>query len=778
MDNSAYEHIPHPGDHDDARDRNHERDYGHGPSDAETYSLLTTYPTEADYYALLGLARDPPPSDASIRSAYRTLTLSFHPDKQPAELQEAAKQQFARIQDAYETLIDPKKRVVYDALGAEGVRREWGKGGAMGIGGEKERREVGVSAMKPDEFRRWFFETMKRRERGIVEDMVSSKGTLLLGIDATNTISVDKDLGETYLHIPHPKVSNIALRYEFVTPFPTFRTVFGEDEKDDEDEGGDGQEGDESPGQEDEGAEMTITAGVAGGFQRLFNKVELEFEDGETETRTIPLPLTLATQNVSLGASVSRVFTEQTGTKGILNRWPLSFLQNSLATVNATLLPAPTIQTSLAKSFALVRGTRPFTVVADAIFSRSIFNALPTINLQLTRGVGKEKIAFCHWSSGFIGWPEILQTLFAPYLGLAPDDILFEGQEVSQFQFGVASRPAVVAGIPSSDDDGDVSPDEEPAEDEQKPLHAKQREENRSAEAWQIAVSSSPLQTGVILKYSRNIFSGKSPTNTLSRWSSEKHYSVPPENEPRSVRLEVSSSISTDLSLSWSIHGSRQVSELTRMGLGVGLQTRGLVMTVSWSRLRQTIKLPIAVCPVDAANMDSAALALLLPSLAYCAVEFGFIRPRERRNRRKMIARRQKQLRKLIPQRKAESAQAIELMADQVRRRQEKENARGGLVITKAEYGHYPSRKWTRNGNTREPDVADVTIPVAALVEHGQLIISKTTAKFHILGFHDPAPLQSKTLKIWYQYHGEEHYVEVDDAEGVSCPMRLHLRAP
>jgi DnaJ family protein C protein 11 len=173
MDNSAYEQVPHPDDHDDVRSQNHNVD--HDLSDAETYSHLTTYPTEADYYALLGLARDPPPSDASIRSAYRTLTLSFHPDKQPAELQEAAKRHFAQIQDAYETLIDPKKRIVYDALGAEGVRREWGKGGAMGVGGEGEKKEVGVSAMKPEEFRRWFFGTMKRRERGIVEGMVRSK---------------------------------------------------------------------------------------------------------------------------------------------------------------------------------------------------------------------------------------------------------------------------------------------------------------------------------------------------------------------------------------------------------------------------------------------------------------------------------------------------------------------------------------------------------------------------------------------------------------------------
>jgi DnaJ family protein C protein 11 len=76
-------------------------------------------------------------------------------------------------------------------------------------------------------------------------------------------------------------------------------------------------------------------------------------------------------------------------------------------------------------------------------------------------------------------------------------------------------------------------------------------------------------------------------------------------------------------------------------------------------------------------------------------------------------------------------------MADQVRRRQEKEDSRGGLVITKAEYGHYVSSSKKADTSIREPQVADVTIPVAALVDHGQLIISKKTAKvcFHLL-FH------------------------------------------
>ena len=128
-----------------------------------------------DYYSLLALGREPPPTDAQIRSAYRTLTLSFHPDKQPPNLRVAASRQYDKIRIAYETLIDPKKRVVYDMLGEEGVRAEWGPGGAMRRRGAAEKQEVGVKAMDTEAFRRWFLMMMRRRERKMLEDMVQVK---------------------------------------------------------------------------------------------------------------------------------------------------------------------------------------------------------------------------------------------------------------------------------------------------------------------------------------------------------------------------------------------------------------------------------------------------------------------------------------------------------------------------------------------------------------------------------------------------------------------------
>jgi len=66
-----------------------------------------------DYYEVLGVARDA--RDEEIRSAYRKLARTYHPDvnKDPD-----AEDRFKEISEAYEVLRDPEKRERYDRLGA------------------------------------------------------------------------------------------------------------------------------------------------------------------------------------------------------------------------------------------------------------------------------------------------------------------------------------------------------------------------------------------------------------------------------------------------------------------------------------------------------------------------------------------------------------------------------------------------------------------------------------------------------------------------------------
>ena len=66
-----------------------------------------------DYYKTLGLSRTASPDE--IAKAYRGLARKYHPDLNPDDAK--AKEQFQRVQVAYDTLHDAEKRKLYDQYG-------------------------------------------------------------------------------------------------------------------------------------------------------------------------------------------------------------------------------------------------------------------------------------------------------------------------------------------------------------------------------------------------------------------------------------------------------------------------------------------------------------------------------------------------------------------------------------------------------------------------------------------------------------------------------------
>ncbi len=86
-----------------------------------------------DPYKVLGVTRDA--TQDQIKSAYRKLARTLHPDVNPGNKQ--AEERFKRVSGAYDLLSDPAKRARFDAgeIDAMGSERPRANAGAWGNGG-------------------------------------------------------------------------------------------------------------------------------------------------------------------------------------------------------------------------------------------------------------------------------------------------------------------------------------------------------------------------------------------------------------------------------------------------------------------------------------------------------------------------------------------------------------------------------------------------------------------------------------------------------------------
>jgi len=88
-----------------------------------TLSFMRIFDHEAanldkDLYGVLGLPETA--EIAEIKKVYKKLSIKYHPDKNPDE---ASRELFNEIRDAYEILNDPDKKILYDTGGMEAVKK-------------------------------------------------------------------------------------------------------------------------------------------------------------------------------------------------------------------------------------------------------------------------------------------------------------------------------------------------------------------------------------------------------------------------------------------------------------------------------------------------------------------------------------------------------------------------------------------------------------------------------------------------------------------------------
>ena len=78
------------------------------------------------YYEILNLDRTNNLSEKDIKNAYKKAALKWHPDKctnKSKEHKDFAESKFKDITEAYNILIDPEKKKIYDRFGEEGLKK-------------------------------------------------------------------------------------------------------------------------------------------------------------------------------------------------------------------------------------------------------------------------------------------------------------------------------------------------------------------------------------------------------------------------------------------------------------------------------------------------------------------------------------------------------------------------------------------------------------------------------------------------------------------------------
>jgi DnaJ-class molecular chaperone len=96
-----------------------------------------------DYYSILGVNKNA--SEEEIQKAYRKLARKYHPDL--AEDKKKAKQQFQKVQTAYDVLSDKEKRQKYDQFGPEFEAFRGAAGGAQAGGNPFQNPQFDFSQM-------------------------------------------------------------------------------------------------------------------------------------------------------------------------------------------------------------------------------------------------------------------------------------------------------------------------------------------------------------------------------------------------------------------------------------------------------------------------------------------------------------------------------------------------------------------------------------------------------------------------------------------------------
>ncbi|EMR08279.1 hypothetical protein PNEG_03444 [Pneumocystis murina B123] len=119
---------------------------------------------EDNFYALLNVSKNA--TELQIRESYHRLSRTLHPDKHHnPDLKAISEEKFQLIQRAYEVLMDPRKRLIYNIYGEEGLKFSW---------------DIRKKFKTSEELLIELEKQMRKKNEQNVENMVKSRGYINL----------------------------------------------------------------------------------------------------------------------------------------------------------------------------------------------------------------------------------------------------------------------------------------------------------------------------------------------------------------------------------------------------------------------------------------------------------------------------------------------------------------------------------------------------------------------------------------------------------------------
>uniref|UniRef100_A0A1A8KAU7 DnaJ homolog subfamily C member 11 n=1 Tax=Nothobranchius kuhntae TaxID=321403 RepID=A0A1A8KAU7_NOTKU len=165
-----------------------------------------------NYYSLLNVRKEATLEE--LKSSYRRLCMLYHPDKhRDPELKRQADQLFNQVHQAYEVLSDAHSRAIYDIFGKKGL--------------EVEGWEVVERKRAPAEIREEYERLQREREERRLQQRTNPKGTISVGVDATDLFDrYDEDFEEMPGGgFPHVEINKMHISQSIEAPLTNTDTA-------------------------------------------------------------------------------------------------------------------------------------------------------------------------------------------------------------------------------------------------------------------------------------------------------------------------------------------------------------------------------------------------------------------------------------------------------------------------------------------------------------------------------------------------------------------------